>query len=195
MGLAPPHDNGVKAGARHCRMTCPVSLHATTAGTARRGGARAGGETRRQPTVSTALVSDLPGMLAQRRTIHVERGEPMTEEGHAEYRAAWDGLSGAPRSIRMTWSGGRIRAPTRPPWSRCCITVGWSLGLSTGRSPSCGTGGWRCSSIVLAEAQRQRYFPLAQGPLTSARTAAATSARGSAAARRRGIPASTCGHL
>jgi hypothetical protein len=31
--------------------------------------------------VSTALVSDLPGMLAQRRTIHVEQGEPMTEDG------------------------------------------------------------------------------------------------------------------
>ncbi len=29
-------------------------------------------------------------------------------------------------------------------------------------------------SIVLAEAQRQRYFPLAQGPLTSVRTAAVT---------------------
>jgi len=46
------------------------------------GGARAGrAETRRQPTVSTALVSDLPGMLAQRRTIHVEQGEPMTGAG------------------------------------------------------------------------------------------------------------------
>ena len=33
-------------------------------------------------------------------------------------------------------------------------------------------------SIVLAEAQRQRYFPLAQGPLTSVRTAAATPCQG-----------------
>jgi hypothetical protein len=33
-------------------------------------------------------------------------------------------------------------------------------------------------SIDLAEAQRQRYFPLAQGPLTSARTAAATPCQG-----------------
>jgi hypothetical protein len=74
MGLAKPHDNSVKAGARHCRMTCPGALHATTAGTARRGGARAGrAATRRQPTGSPALVSDLPGMLAQRRTIQMER--------------------------------------------------------------------------------------------------------------------------
>jgi len=49
--------------------------------------------------------------------------------------------------------------------------------------------------IVLSEAQRQMYFPLSQGPLTSARTASAAPSRCSAAAMRGVIPTTTCSHL
>ena len=174
MGLAKPHDNGVKAGARHCRMTCPVSLHATTAGTARRGGARAGrAETRRQPTVSTALVSDLPGMLAQRRTIHVERGEPMTEEGMLSivrrgtaYQVRYASFN--PHDLE--------RRPYPCPDEAALVALlhhcglePWSLHRALAELRH---GRLAVLPIALAEAQRQRYFPLAQGPLTSARTAA-----------------------
>jgi len=52
-----------------------------------------------------------------------------------------------PRPIRLPWSGSRLRAPTRAPCSRCDITVGWGPGLSIGRLPNCGTGGWLCCPL------------------------------------------------
>ena len=174
MGLAPPQGTGVMAGARHCRMTSQA--HCTRRPQARPGGGRQGAgraETRRQPTVSTALVSALPGMLAQRRTVHVERGKPMTEEGMLSimrrgttYQARY--ASSDPHALE--------RQPYPCPDEGALVSLlhhcglePWSLHRALAELRH---GRLAVLPIVLAEAQRQRYFPLAQGPLTSAPTAA-----------------------
>src|SRR5262245_41912400 len=107
------------------------------------------------------------------------KGRADDRSRHVEYRAVWDDLSGALRLVQSACHGAAAVSVSRRGRPRRVAASLWIEAWSLDRVlTELRHGRLAVLSIVLAEAQRQRYFPLAQGPLTSVRTAAATPCQG-----------------